>query len=346
MPAIVAPHLGSKSGHLVSRAPTLALILCLASGCSSSQQSALTGSVPPQPPVSSENSLLAQSSTTKAALDETSVAPSFLSQATTTVASNTDGLRLVDVMPPTPELESLLWRASERLAKQCMHSQGFTYDELPPVDYVGQRKITDEMPGLTSDMASRVGYHTQLLPVPAAVKRAADAYNRVADANLARADSDPQFKHALVASDSGTDRGCRGQADSELYGVAGLLEASLPPEYADLPSSVVAHERNDTELTAALGDWQTCMQAKGYAFKGLGEGPAKYLNSNAVSDAERATAVADAGCRQSSGIETKLRQLESDAVQSWLDKNQSAILAERDLEKVLTQKALSVLSSG
>jgi hypothetical protein len=224
-----------------------------------------------------------------------------------------------------------------------MAKRGYDYVELPAPDFVGQSQLAAKQAAFTTEIASKVGYHLDQLPIPDEVRTADDAYNRVADANQARADSEPAFSKALIGADSGNDRGCQGEADSQVYGQKGSLQSFIPPAFADFGPSVSAAVRDDPQVAGALDAWKACVQSAGYNLEGLGDGPSRFLSTPTVSEDERRTASADAACRTTSGITSALSTSESAAVGKWLDENQSAVLAMKEVEDQLVSVAEKIL---
>jgi len=252
---------------------------------------------------------------------------------------------LQDISPPSAELAVLIWRARETLAQRCMKTKGFDYSMLPPPDLVGKRNFFREHSDLTPQTAAKVGYHGNLL-LPSTVTSADDNYNRVADANQARAIADTSFQQALVGLDTPANSGCRGEADRAIFGPAGTFNKLVSPDFAEANSFVSKIVGKDHRVLDALAAWKVCMKASGFDFAGLGAGPALYTSATAVSPEEIRTAVADAMCRTSSGVEELLHRAQSDAVQAWIDGHQGAFLGERDVEQTLTSKLLALLASS
>lgn len=253
-------------------------------------------------------------------------------------------LNLVSVSPPSPELQTVLWRASERLVRQCMDTAGFDYAELPAPDFVGQQVSLGNSLDLTESLAEQYGYHLTLIPPRPSVQYALDEYNRVADENQARASSDGTFLTALVGNESGTDRGCQGWAAAELYAPMTSLSDLIPPAFAELRSTVASGVSVDAVVTNALASWQTCMQSAGYAFSGLGDGPAMYLSVSTPSESEIAAAVSDAKCRTESGLVSALKTAESAIVQNWIEDNSQSVERMNEISSELNALAVDILA--
>lgn len=113
--------------------------------------------------------------------------------------------------------------------------------------------------------------------------------------------------------------GCASEADrlvGERPAAASVVEREI--------NGILSAERSDPRVRAAVGDWATCMQKAGYNYDSTVEPVSEYGTADAVTDAERKTAVADATCRaQTDYLNRRIRVL-NELQRRSISKNRSA----------------------
>ncbi|MEV3991803.1 hypothetical protein AB0J57_23110 [Streptomyces sp. NPDC049837] len=222
---------------------------------------------------------------------------------------------------PLTEAEQLrVADAQQRLIKDCMAREGFTYHEAERLSLEESRTfgyVSDDV-----DWARAHGYGSRI--------RAKHEQAKRANPNLAHRQGLPAERRAAYdkALDEGVDApeltaelptggtvrkrvgGCVAESEKHLYGDpkawfrAEKTAMSLQPLYVP---KVMA----DRRFTAALADWSACMERAGHPYKN----PAEARQAQPASfEAERKLAVADATCARDSRLRVIGKELETQYV--------------------------------
>jgi hypothetical protein len=177
-----------------------------------------------------------------------------------------------------------------------------------------------------------------------------DDYNRFYELLDPSDSPQPRLKLESGAVVSTATTGCAAEARKRIYGsVAGFLKAQ------NFFNELTGHGdevREDQRVKDAVAEYSNCMGDAGYDVVDTSD--ARYQTDEAfgrsrrlsdpVSEAERAMAVADAECQESSGINTAMEDSFVDVMSVWLNDHEADIVALHDEMNIAIEQAEAVIA--
>lgn len=227
-----------------------------------------------------------------------------------------------DLRTLTADEEARLFRAEERLIRQCMSQHGFEYQETlwPADDDITERAFPYVMDDVA--WAGRHGYLDVVDESPGDTSPF-DIYFR----GLSRHQQLEWEKTLLgegrqltvelpgVGRLSTSDNGCQAEARRRLYGdLARWYQARRTAD--NVPTYVRRAVREDPRFVAAVADWAACMVPHGYHVQDVGAlredlgRRTRGVRPAAARSAEIRTAVAEATCANTSSMSRVVASLE------------------------------------
>jgi hypothetical protein len=251
--------------------------------------------------------------------------------------------------------EALLYKAEQRLIKECMTSAGFQYDERPAPPVRSEQRF----PYVVDDLAwaKTHGYDdpdpTPPSPNPnAAYARALPADRaRVYERTLIGAGKQISFELGDGSRISTSDKGCLATARRELY-------ADLPRWFRARRTTdgivylVYAKVHRDERFAAAMKDWAACVRGRGFAaddpgqLTGLVEDQSKTLTGKAIRAAEIAGAVTEATCATTTSLGRVSRGLHADYRTKTTADHRREFQELNQLERAALPRAATVLGAS
>ncbi|MGW7729184.1 hypothetical protein [Streptomyces canus] len=248
--------------------------------------------------------------------------------------------------------------AEQRLIKQCLNRQGFTYweaerpslEESRTLGYVADDVAWARKHGYGSRIAAKEDRarltNPNLVYRKGLSKERRKAYDDALDGGI----DAPEITAALP--NGGTIRrqmgGCVAEAEKRLYGDpvvwfrANKIASNLQPLY-------VPQVMRDKKFVAALRVWSTCMERAGHPYKDPGEArqAAKERALRSTSDktfaAERQLAVADATCARTAQLAAIGKERERHCVNALRGRYGQALDTSRRIEREAYVRAAGIV---
>ncbi|MER6091172.1 hypothetical protein [Streptomyces bluensis] len=189
--------------------------------------------------------------------------------------------------------------AQDLLIRDCMRAQGLGWDPLPPPAEAAAEPPNRRRYGvLEAEVAARYGYH---LPPPT------QAMNRREAVWKERRDLPSHVRRAAYGEEGGS--GCWKKAQESLLQGAEFDTS----QYNAYVSEAFDEALDDPEVTAAIRKWSACMRARGFeqADPLSVTGDPSWRKSSRPSPQEIATARADVRCKESTGLISVWRQVDT-----------------------------------
>lgn len=234
--------------------------------------------------------------------------------------------------PYGPSGDALIWNVREKLTRRCMGEAGFDYIINPPP----VNNAPDPIPRLSVSDAEQHGYRGSLTSEPEPEPQVA------ADAD------DPAYAEALDPQSDSGEPGCFESAYQELLGTsetASAIDLFRAIEGQDITLVV----ETTPEFSTLLNEWATCMNQQGYDYSNPGAAFFQFAGpesttppGDAPSDEERATATADAQCRESIDYEQRYQALYEAHSASWANEHAAELQEVREQEQADLERAAQV----
>ncbi|MEU3985946.1 hypothetical protein AB0F77_38800 [Streptomyces sp. NPDC026672] len=189
--------------------------------------------------------------------------------------------------------------AQDLLIRDCMRAQGLSWNLLPPPAEAAAEPPNRRRYGvLEAEVAARYGYH---LPPPA------QAMNRREAVWKERRGLPSYVRRAAYGEEGGG--GCWKKAQESLLQGAEFDTS----RYNAYVSEAFDEALDDPEVTAATRKWSACMRARGFeqADPLSVTGDPSWRKSSRPSPQEIATARADVRCKESTGLISVWRQVDT-----------------------------------
>ncbi|GAA0939754.1 hypothetical protein GCM10009554_29800 [Kribbella koreensis] len=252
----------------------------------------------------------------------------------------------------TADDQALLYKAEQRLIKQCMATAGFRYDERPVPTPRTERRFPYVIDDIT--WAKAYGYDD---PDPASpTPNPNTVYAKALPAERARI-----YERTLIGSGkqisfelgdgsriSTSDQGCLATARRELYDdLPRWFRARRTTDgIVYLVYSLVHH---DERFAAAMKEWAACVRGRGYPvddpgeLTGLVEQRAKGRGQQAIRTAEIAGAVTEATCATTTSLARVARELHADYLTKTTAGHRREFQELQQLERAALPRAATVL---
>ncbi|MEG3630743.1 hypothetical protein [Streptomyces poriticola] len=236
----------------------------------------------------------------------------------------------LDAYRLSPDAEADYDHAGNLLIRTCMEDAGFTW-YVPAEPAAGSVRNVRRYGVIELAVAQRYGYH-------APPDERSEKVGRMRDRTM----EDPDAAEAFLGPEGNGGKGCSAKAGQRLGRGAGPADYGL---LAGLDWRSLDLSEKHPEVRATWRDWQTCMRSQGYRYTSPRSALADRKwsgDDSAVSDTERAVAVADVVCKSEVGLVETWTRVER-RIQHELIAQHPELERLRQVNEVLDKNARAVL---
>jgi hypothetical protein len=250
-------------------------------------------------------------------------------------------------LPSTADLTNAQ-HATDVLTARCM--QGFGFSWTPPHESsAGQLEILNSRRyGVTSlKDAAQYGYELPFAtPAHASIPAAADQRELLALTGSPLDRQGHPVSAAVVGGKPVPTGGCLGQARQSISGSS--VDFSKAPVIEQISQQSFAQSLTDSRLTAGFKAWSNCMAARGFHYANPLKSAADPRWTSPASSLERATAAADIGCAQATGVDTTWHEVETGIQDRLISLTSSDVLGaeQRSMATLRGRSAATLRAAG